>query len=410
MRDRAVHEEHTAVGQRGAGRQRCSVLQGVVPAVCLLDGRELDDDHPVVLGPVALACVRGPAADEVAAAVLGDRRRRQLPIAPDFLVVQVLRFRDHICGHGAIMARPLGVGNQRRMWGTTNVPCDCVSALHSGELEVTAVTYPSGSLRETATVVHMLPHSPCGRGHPTAVDHRRHPVPPADPLWPDSPPTTASCTSTPRPSPCATPSSPPGAGDGPLVVDDAINARRRHALPCRARGRRRGAAATDGTEVTLVVDEHRRRRLSAAHTACHLLAYALNEATHDLWRKPTSTDSRGHHDLDVATCVSTRHDVDGSLDHYRLGKSLRKRGFDSAQFLDELPATIDEVNRALAWWIESDAPVRIDTTGPALTDRRQWVCETPGGTAQMPCGGTHVRSVGEIASILEIRNQVRVSE
>lgn len=37
-----------------------------------------------------------------------------------------------------------------------------------------------------------------------------------------------------------------------------------------------------GTRVTLIVDAARRVRLSAAHTACHLLAYALNQETHDL--------------------------------------------------------------------------------------------------------------------------------
>ncbi|MFE7558241.1 hypothetical protein [Kitasatospora sp. NPDC057500] len=151
----------------------------------------------------------------------------------------------------------------------------------------------------------------------------------------------------------------------------------------------------------------------------HLLAYALNEATHGLWRKETGTDSRGHHDLDAATCVLTRHDEGGSLDRYRLGKSLRKRGFDVARFLDELPGIVERTNGTLAHWITSDAPVRVDCLGPRLTDRRQWVCETPGGTAQMPCGGTHVERLGQIASmtaqasydadggILTIRNEVR---
>ncbi len=131
--------------------------------------------------------------------------------------------------------------------------------------------------------------------------------------------------------------------------------------------------------------------------------------------------SRLYHDFDAAACVHTRHDVGGSLDKYRLGKSLRRRGLDSARFLDEIPAIIEEVNRTLAKWIASDATVRIDCAGSRLTDRRQWVCAIPGGTAQMPCGGTHVQRLQEIdsmtavasfdheAGILTIRNEVRTA-
>jgi alanyl-tRNA synthetase len=176
-----------------------------------------------------------------------------------------------------------------------------------------------------------------------------------------------------------------------------------------------------GTRVTLTVDAARRLRLSAAHTACHLLAYALNQETQDLWKKPTSLDSRGYHDLDAASCVFTQHDVGGSLDRYRLGKSLRKRGFDSARFVEEIPTIIAGVNRTLAKWIESDAAVRIDCAGPRLTDWRQWVCDLPGSSAFMSCGGTHVQRLREIdamtavasfdaaAGILVIRNEVRVA-
>jgi len=156
------------------------------------------------------------------------------------------------------------------------------------------------------------------------------------------------------------------------------------------------------------------------HTGCHLLAYALNEVTHDLWRKPAVLDSRGHHDFDDVTCVSTGHDLEGSVDRYRLGRSLRRAGFDTARFLDELPGIVARVGGRLAGWVEARAPVRVETTGPLLADRRQWICELPVGTAQMPCGGTHVRTLGEIesmrpvaswdgdAGILTIRNRVRV--
>ena len=284
------------------------------------------------------------------------------------------------------------------------------------------MTYPSGSLRETATVVHVMPDPRNDTQLLVITDVT--PFHPLDPLWPDQPADHGELRIGSKTFAVRDAVTVARRCEGRFMVDDAVDARRGERgvlfLVAHVADAEVASYLTAGTEVALVVDERRRWRLSASHTACHLLAYALNEATHHLWRKPTRTDSRGHHDLDDAACVSTLHNEDGSLDHYRLGKSLRKRGFDSIGFLGELAATVDQVNETLVQWIRSEAPVRINATGPALTDRRQWICETPKGTAQMPCGGTHVRNLGEIASmtaiasfdsdagILEIRNQAGI--
>ena len=285
------------------------------------------------------------------------------------------------------------------------------------------VTYPSGSLRENATVLLVVPDPRPAAEQQLLVITDVTPFHPLDPLWPDQPADHGELLVGNQVYAVCDTATVAQRANGPVMVDDAIDARRDEPDVLFLVAHVVDAAATPhlavDAQVTLAVDGVRRLRLSAAHTACHLLAYALNEATHDLWKKPSHTDSRGHHDFDEATCVHTRHYVGGSIDNYRLGKSLRKRGFDSTRFLDELPTIVGEVNHTLASWIASDAAVRIDCSGPRLTDRRQWICETAGGTAHMPCGGTHVQRLGEIdsmsavasfdseAGILTIRNEVR---
>ena len=87
------------------------------------------------------------------------------------------------------------------------------------------------------------------------------------------------------------------------------------------------------------------------------------------------------------------------MDDYRLGKSLRRAGFDP----DGLAATLKEreerINALLAEWVASGAASRIDVDGPTIVDRRTWRCDLPQGEVAFLCGGTHVASLAEFASI-----------
>lgn len=155
----------------------------------------------------------------------------------------------------------------------------------------------------------------------------------------------------------------------------------------------------EGAHVKLSVDAARRAGLSRGHTACHLASLALDLALADLWRKEPGEDALGNPDFEGRANQSSRIHEDGAVDEYRLGKSLRRAGFDTEGFA----ATIDErearINAQLAAWIASAATSRVETEGPTIVDRRRWHCELPEGEAVILCGGTHVASLAEFASV-----------
>jgi alanyl-tRNA synthetase len=159
------------------------------------------------------------------------------------------------------------------------------------------------------------------------------------------------------------------------------------------------ADPTAGTPVRFAVDEPYRNSLSAAHTACHLMSLALNEHLSGFWSKTVKLDSLGHSDFDQAAVTESRITPFASVDHYRLGKSLRKSGFNSALLAEWTPKIQESVNATLAKWLTADCPVQVETDGPYLSDRRWWVCELPEGTARIPCGGTHPHTTGAIGSV-----------
>jgi alanyl-tRNA synthetase len=156
---------------------------------------------------------------------------------------------------------------------------------------------------------------------------------------------------------------------------------------------------TEQSGVQLVVDEERRAGLSRGHTACHLASLALDLALADLWRKDPGADALGTPDFEGRANQSSRIHEDGSIDEYRLGKSLRRAGFDTETFAATLAEREASINARLQLWVESGASSRIVTEGPAIVDRRRWHCELPEGEAVILCGGTHVDTLAAFAAI-----------
>ncbi|MFI7111736.1 metal-dependent hydrolase [Nonomuraea sp. NPDC050227] len=252
----------------------------------------------------------------------------------------------------------------------------------------TVVTFPNGRVSGRSPIVGAVP---VGDRHGLVTAET--PFHPLDHTWPDQPADRGTIGELPVLD-CVTGAQ---SNDGEIFVGESIPVRR-------------GAEGwewlvvhvTDtplpvGAEVDLEVDAGYRAALSAGHTACHLAALALNAALADRWRKEVRLDRLGHPDFDQTAITSSRIVPHGSVDEYRLGKSLRKKGF-SADDLD-LTELARRVNEQLGTWVAARAPVRLDVPGSGLTALRTWHCSLPEGEASIPCGGTHVRDTAELGTV-----------
>lgn len=287
--------------------------------------------------------------------------------------------------------------------------------------EDTLVEYPGGAVRNSATVLHAEPL----RDGRTAVLLDTTSVHPVDAGWPDQgadraelvheasaavPTLDASqaAAGVPAEASVGQPASVPvldcvvGATDG-----SALFLGRDIPVPKGTEGWAfvvvhivaAGAGLAAGDRVSVVVDARARARVSVGHTACHLASLALNRAVADRWKKEQRADALGKPDFDAAAIGVSLIRDGGSTDTYRLGKSLRRKGFITEGFAEALGDVQAAIDASLAEWVATDAAVRIDRDGDRLTDRRYWVCVLPGHSVRIPCGGTHVTSLSELGDV-----------
>jgi len=158
-----------------------------------------------------------------------------------------------------------------------------------------------------------------------------------------------------------------------------------------------------GQNVMLNVDKLYQQSLSRGHSAGHLSYLALNKVLTEqgYWRKDADRkDPHGYYDFNSYAQVSSFVTPDKCLDTYRLGKTLRKRGLNSADMLNDLTLIEQQVNQQLVRWIELGSEVIVECQGDYLTDSRYWKCNlNQDEVAVIPCGGSHASSLTEYAAI-----------
>ncbi|BBE23483.1 hypothetical protein MN0502_23660 [Arthrobacter sp. MN05-02] len=254
----------------------------------------------------------------------------------------------------------------------------------------TRVTYPQGAVESASRVLHVEPRED-GRSAVLLDVTAFHPV---DSAWPDQGPDRGELASRSHTWPvvdCVV-----GATDGSALYLGGESPVRKgtegwafvvvHLVE--------GEAPAEGDDVTVRVDDAYRAAVSAGHTGCHLASLALNRALADRWKKEVAPDALGAPNFDALAIDTTVIGEFGSVDRYRLGKSLRRKGFSTEDFDPEAAAAA--VNATLAAWTATAAPIGIAVHGPGLTDRRRWVCDLPGERAEIPCGGTHLTSLAGV--------------
>lgn len=164
-----------------------------------------------------------------------------------------------------------------------------------------------------------------------------------------------------------------------------------------------------GEEVFLSVDKNLRRNISASHTACHLMALALNKSTKQYWKKEVERDSLGNPNFDKLGIQKSLIEQDLSSDFYRLGKSLRKKGLDSDAFFKEIKQTEEKINFQIDEWLKTKEAVYIESPNLYLDSKRWWVCRLDNIVTKIPCGGTHINSLDEFQSI-NVKIEVNATE
>lgn len=265
----------------------------------------------------------------------------------------------------------------------------------------TLVTFPGGSRQEASPLLAAFAHDGM-----TAVVCEQTPFHPVDHRWPDQPGdhgTLHFAQGSAEVVDCLTGAV--HAQTGEVMVGTAITARRGdpewHWVVLHIVRSLPDVPGEAGSVVRLAVDESRRAALSAAHSACHLSGLAINERLADLWSpdRVPQRDSLGFPDFDGTALTRSEISETGFRDTYRLGKSLRKSGFQTAWVADLVPTLSDQLTARVETWISAAAKVWVEIGGTRLSAPRTWHCALPEGEVSLACGGTHPDCLAALGTV-----------
>jgi len=157
-----------------------------------------------------------------------------------------------------------------------------------------------------------------------------------------------------------------------------------------------------GDAVELNVNQAYQDSLSRGHSAGHVAYLALNQvlAAH-YWRKDADRkDPLGHYDFNSYAQVTSFVTPDLCTDKYRLGKTLKKRGLNVANMLENLAEIEASVNQTIAEWLAVETQVSMKLEGECLTDSRYWQWQkNETSLVSIPCGGTHITSSTQLGRL-----------
>ncbi|PHM72131.1 hypothetical protein [Xenorhabdus kozodoii] len=154
-----------------------------------------------------------------------------------------------------------------------------------------------------------------------------------------------------------------------------------------------------GEKVKLSVDAETRHKVSAAHSMAHFMSLALNKAANKYWNKDYDTDSLGNYNLDKAAIFKSSISELKSIDTYRFGKSIKKKGFDKTSFLENIVSLNEEINLILKNWLATGSEVRVEYTSKDIENLRLWKSTVENHPVVIPCGGTHIKNTKEIQDV-----------
>jgi len=279
--------------------------------------------------------------------------------------------------------------------------CDVENFEHDPRLAETLVTYPQGDLDSTSRCVGVVRLRPENDAEMTGVITETTAIHPVSSTWPDQP-----------------------ADKGRMRLDskdfelagaiETTIARSGSELGLFPRVPKRRVDAEEAFEVVLHLikgsvpveigmqiefsaDSDFRENLSRGHSICHLQAIALNQTLADYWKKAVDRiDSLGHPDFDQIAITSSKIHENSSVDVYRVGRSLRKKGFNAERLINDHEEIRGACEAQLRAWIASGYEIEVSGDGGRLGDRRNWSCKMESVTLSMPCGGTHIPNTLEI--------------